>query len=535
MRLMVRSIDDLEARPLANTENAYAPFVSPDGRAVGFVAATGAIMSVPVSGGTAVPILQPRLIGTLRGAAWGTDDRILFGNANPDIGLVSARRGGAPELLTRPDKSKGETDHVFPSFLPGERAVLFTILGERAAGAGVAVLDLATGQYKTLIRGGSHARYMAPGYLLYVAGGSLQAVRFDAGSLQVIGEPLPLGERVMARSSGAVEFAVSPTGTFASIPTTGGDVMTPRSLVWLDRQGQEEPTGAPLRTYGSARLSPDGSRAVVAVYDDTLDDLWIWDFARRTLERVTNTDGQDMSPMWDRAGRQVLWSLAAPGGAPVVHRQAADGTGTAERLAASQGFQYPTTMTPDGSRLLIQQGPGPISRRIRALDLRAGGGTAQKGDDVLPNAWSPEISPNGRWLAYQSNESGRDEIYVRPFPDVEAGRTLISTAGGTRPAWAPNGAELFYLDAAGLLTAVPLQTAGNTLKPGLPVTVSRTLYFAGVSALGVSALRGYDVAPNGQRFLMIKESAPAEQKGSPAGVVVRLNFAEVLNAKLAPK
>src|SRR5262249_8838339 len=160
-------------------------------------------------------------------------------------------------------------------------------------------------------------------------------------------------------------------------------------------------TGAPLRTYGSARVSPDGSRAVVAVYDDTLDDLWIWDFARRTLGRMTKTDGSDMSPMWDRSGRQVIWSLAVPGGSPKVYRQAADGTGTAEPLTANEGFdggfQYPTTMTADGSRLLIQQGPAPLMRRIRTLDLTASGSAAENGDVDVPNAWSPELSPNGRW------------------------------------------------------------------------------------------------------------------------------------------
>jgi Tol biopolymer transport system component len=139
---------------------------------------------------------------------------------------------------------------------------------------------------------------------------------------------------VVARSSGAAEFALSETGTLVSIPDRGGEAMTPRSLVRLNRQGQEEATGAPLRTYGTARVSPDGTRAVVAIYDDGLDDLWIWDFARRTLERVTNTDGADMSPMWDRSGRHVIWSVAAPGGSPVAHRQAADGTGSPERLTA---------------------------------------------------------------------------------------------------------------------------------------------------------------------------------------------------------
>jgi serine/threonine-protein kinase len=531
-RLMVRPIDDLDARPLANTENAHMPFVSPDGRSVGFVSPSGPIMYVPVSGGPAVPIVTGRRQGgTPRGATWGPDDRIVFANANPESGLVSVRLGGEPELLTKP--AAGEVDHVFPSFLPGGRAVLFTILGARAENAQVAVLELASGQYKTLIRGGSHARYMDPGHLIYVAGGTLQAIRFDPATLQVIGEPMSLGEPVIDRATGAAEFALSSTGTIVSIPDRGGEAITPRSLVWLNRKGEEEPTGAPLRTYGSARVSPDGRRAVVAVYDDTLDDIWIWDFARRTLERVTRTPGSDMSPMWDRSGQQVIWAVAAPGGSPTVHRQAADGTGAAEQLTESAGFQYPTTMTPDGRRLLIQQGPVPIVNRIRAFDLNAGAGAKQGENVAIANAWSPEISPDGRWLAYQSNESGRDEIYVRPYPDVEAGRVLISTAGGTRPAWAPDGRELFYLDGDGLLTVVPLRVAGGTLEPGQPTTVSRTLYFAGSSSLGVAALRGYDVAPDGQRFLMIKESAPDDQAGGDRSVVVRLNVGEVLNQSRA--
>jgi Tol biopolymer transport system component len=283
------------------------------------------------------------------------------------------------------------------------------------------------------------------------------------------------------------------------------------------------------------RVSPDGSRAVVSLYDDTLDDLWIWNFARRTLERMARTPGADMSPLWERSGRHVLFSLAPPGSGPTIFRQAADGTGTAEQLIPPQGFQYPTTMSPDGRRLLIQQTLAPVGRRIRALDLNAAGNAVEREAVLIAHATSPEISPDGRWLAYQSNESGQDEVYVRPFPSVESGRVLISTAGGTRPAWVPKGNELLYVDAKGLLTAVPLQVSGSTLKPGLPVTVSRTVYFAGVSALGVTALRGFDVAPDGQRFLMIKETAEVDQAGGLASVVVRLNVAEYLRARQSPQ
>jgi serine/threonine-protein kinase len=528
-QFMIRAVDDLEARPLANTVNGTMPFVSPDGRAVGFVAGSGGIAFVPVSGGPELSMMKVGVGGTPRGATWGTGDRIVLGNANPEIGLYTVRIGGAPENLTRPDDAKGEVDHVFPSFLPGERAVLFTILDARPENAQIAVLDLATGRYKTLIRG-SYGRYMAPGYVIFVSGGSLQAVRFDLERLQVVGEPMALGDRVIARATGAAEFAVSSNGTLVSIPERGGEAITPRSLVWLDRQGKEEPVGAPQRTYGTVRVSPDGSRAVVSLYDDSLDDLWIWNFARRTLERMARTPGADMSPLWDRRGRHVLFALASPGGGPTIFRQAADGTGSAEQLVPNQGFQYPTTMSPDGRRLLIQQTLGPAGRRIRALDLNVDGNGVEHEAVLVANAMSPEISPDGRWLAYQSNESGEDEVYVRPFPAVESGRVLVSTAGGTRPAWTPKGDELLYIDAKGLLTAVPLQVAGSAIKPGLPVTVSRTVYFPGVSALGVTPLRGFDVAPDGQRFLMIRETAEADQAGGLASVVVRLNVAEYLGA-----
>jgi serine/threonine protein kinase len=534
-QLMVRSIDDLEARPLAHTENAIAPFVSPDGRMVGFSTPSSfETQYVPVAGGAAASIAR-RPPGTLRGATWGPGDRIVVANNNPDIGLLSVQLGGESEVLTKPNKESGETDHVYPSFLPGGGAVLFTILGTRAEDSQVAVLDLGTGQYKTLLKSANHARYMNPGYLVYVSGGSLQAVRFDPGSLQVIAAPVSLGERVLARANGSAEFAVSSTGTLVSIPDRGGESTAPRSLVWVNRKGEEEATGTPQRTYGSARISPDGSRAVVAVYDDALDDLWVWDFARRTLERLTRTPGSDMSPLWAANGRRVIWALASPGGSPLVHWQAADGTGAPAQLSQKgPGFQYPTTITADGTRVLIQQGTG-ANRRIGAFDLNADGSAANEMKVLIANAWSPALAPNGRWLAYQSNESGSDEVYIRPYPNVEGGRILISTAGGTRPAWAPSGNELFYLDAAGLLTTVPLQTVGDTLKPGLPVTVSRTAYVAGGSSLGIAPLRAYDVAPDGQRFLMIKDSAPTERAGGPASLVVRLNFAEILNARLPSK
>jgi serine/threonine-protein kinase len=290
------------------------------------------------------------------------------------------------------------------------------------------------------------------------------------------------------------------------------DQTTPRSLVWVDRKGHEEPLGAPLRAYGTPRLSPDGTRLATEVYGrDT--DIWIWDFARQTLRRLTfEPDGDGMS-VWTPDGRGIIYESGRP---PNLYRRAADGTGTVERLITSAVGQWPTAITPDAAYLAGFDPPGVIF-----VPLTHGGAPLAPAADMrFPGAFA-DFSPNGRYVAYQSTESGRDEIYVRPFPRVGSGRWQVSTAGGTRPVWAKSGRELFYLDASNAMASVQVSTSGSTFSFGKPATVFETKYVQS------NPSRHYDVSADATRFLMIKD-APSNPNAMPASLVVVEHWFEEL-------
>jgi serine/threonine-protein kinase len=546
-QIFVRALNELDARPLAGTEGARWPFLSPDGHWVGFFGASGQLMKVSMTGGPAVALCTTP--GGPRGASWETDDTIVFATSSLNSGLLSVSAGGGtPKVLTKPEPP-GEGDHVFPAVLPGGRVVLFTIAGAQPENAQVAVLDLSTGLRKTLVRGGSHPAYLAPppgsqqpGYLLYATVGSLRAVRFDAQRLETIGDSVPAVDQLLtSATSGAAQFAVSRTGALVFVPSTSGSA-TPaatRTLVWVTRQGREEPIKAPPRTYATARLSPDGAKAAVSIYEQAFD-LWIWDLGRQTLERLTKDPSPDMSPVWTPDGRHIIWGANAGTPAPNIYRQAADGTGAPERLTTSSNAQFPTSISADGARLVMWENvvtTGGNSFDVSTLTLESSKGD-RRAEPLLHTAAreaNPELSPDGHWLAYESDESGKFEVYVRPFPNVDDGRTLVSTGGGTRSAWARTGRELFYVDADGFLTTVPVQTTGSTFKAGTPARLLSTKYFTGATTRG-NSLRGYDVSADG-RFLMIKDAPATDQSSNatPPSMVVVLNWLEELKQRIPSK
>jgi Tol biopolymer transport system component len=299
--------------------------------------------------------------------------------------------------------------------------------------------------------------------------------------------------------------------------------------VWVDRDGREMPIPAPPRSYAVARISPDGTRIVLDVRDQT-NDMWIWDNARQTLTSLNRDPGQDLSPVWAPDGKRIIWTSNRGRGVPNLFWQAADGTGMPERLTTNPTVQFPTSITSDGTVLLFGSTGGNTD--IFRLSIVA---QDRKTEPVVsgPAAdFGPEISPDGKWLAYHSNESGEFQIYVRPFPNVEGGRTQVSTAGGTRAAWARSGRELFYLDRDGLLTAVSVQTTAGRFSAAVPAKILNTKYYSGFT-LGGLDLRAYDVSPDGQRFLMIKDVDAANRTtDNLASMVVVLNWAEELKARL---
>jgi serine/threonine-protein kinase len=548
-QLFVRALDALE--PVAVfTGTPRGPFMSPDGQWIGFVDGTAVLKKVAVTGGPAVTLAT--LDGGSRGATWGPDDTIIVATSNAATGLQRiAAAGGPMTVLTRPDRAQGEGDHVWPELLPGGRAVLFTIAAvtfNRNA-AQVAVLDLQTGMHKIILRGGTPAHYVPSGpgsptraereggHLVYGAAGTLRAVPFDLARLETRGTPMPVIPDVVTTNSGSVDAVVAGDGTLAYV--SGGGMTgpnAPHTLLWVDRQGRETPIPAPPRAYAYPRLSPEGTRVAVSAFDQDLD-LWLWDLARATLTRLTFDPGLDYIPVWTPDGRRLLFS-SDRAGAQNLYVQAADGTGSATRLTESPNQQVPSGIAADGTHLVFNEVTSTRLRDLRLLTLTptrsAAGqehGEPPRIEPLLETPFEERggiVSPDGHWLAYESNSSGQFEIYVRPFPNVGAGQWQVSNAGGVQGLWARSGRELFYLAPDGALLTVPVEPRGTTWGAG-----TATKLFAGRYYTGADSSRQYDVSPDGQRFLMIKEAGATNQTATPPQVIVVQHWTEELK-RLVP-
>jgi Tol biopolymer transport system component len=514
--LVVRPIGQLEGTVLAGTEGARQPFFSPDSRHIAFFSGSE-LKKIAVAGG---PPLTLCSIGAAppRGGTWGDSDTILFATSSLADGLMSvSAAGGQPRSITKP--APAARDHILPAFLPGGRHALFT-----AVGAGnifkIGAVDTSTGAVTELLAGGAHAEFVAPGYLVYGASGSLRSVRFDPEHLKVLSDPVPVMEGVRTASSGAAYFALTKTGTLLYVP---GEVPEEeRSLVWFNRRGEADPISAPPRSYANPRLSPDDGRVALDVRDGN-QDIWIWSFARQTLERVTFDPATDQSPIWTKDGRRIVFA-SARGGVSNLYAQAADGTGTAERWTMSENVHVPMWISTDALSLLfieVATTTGPDLMLLRR------NGTDSRTAPLLRTSFAEggsDVSPDGRWIAYQSNEGGRNQIYVRPFPNVDEGRWQISVGGGTRPVWGKDGKELFFLDAAQGLITVPVQTT-PTFAAGQPTKLFDPTAFVGLPG------RSYDVSRDSQRFLVVTSGASGDKSATPASLVVVLHWVEELRSR----
>jgi len=522
--LIVRALDQLDAALLDGTSGAQSPFFSPDGQWIGFFA-LGRLRKIAITGGPAIAICG--VAAGPRGATWTANGTIVFATAAGGTLLSVAAAGGDPKPLTKLDQR--EFAHFYPSALPDGRAILYAAFtsGTTSPESGhIVALDLATGKQKTVLQGGSEPEYVPTGHLIYAAAGTLRAVRFDARRLEPIGDPFPVVDKVGMSAFGSANYAVSNTGTLVYVPgSVQGQPSSPRSLVWVDRQGREEPLAAPQRAYTLPRLSPDGTRVALDIRDQD-SDIWVFDLARQTLERRTFDPGLDQYPVWSADSRRIFFAASRLGN-PNVFAVSADGSGSAEPVTKPKDPQFPTSLSADGTRLILRD-VDPATRFDVGMLTLSGNGQVEPLVHTPFSENNGEVSPDGHWLAYQSDESGRDEIHVRPFPNVDAGHWQISNSGGTRPLWARSGRELFFLDAANLLHVVTTSMSAS-FSAGNPVKLLSTAYFV---AQGISG-RSYDVSPDGRRFLMIKE--PRVQPQSTAAtptIVLVLNWTEELKQRV---
>jgi Tol biopolymer transport system component len=316
---------------------------------------------------------------------------------------------------------------------------------------------------------------------------------------------------------------------------TGATTQDLRTLVWVDRTGQEEAIPAPARAYQYPRLSPDGTRLAIDIRDQDID-IWIWDLTRRTLTRLTFDPRPESYPVWTPDGQRLIFSSGRSGPSN-IYWQAADGTGAVERLTDSRNPQFPHAITSDGTAILFREDVSSGQDLMRALIAsprdQPSSGVSRTPTPLVQTMFSElnaELAPNGRWLAYESNESGRYEIYVRPFPDVEAGRWQVSTSGGRTPLWTRNGNELFYHALDGTIQGVRVDSS-SSWRSSTPMKVLQGAYFLPIG--GVVLGRTFDIAPDSKRFLMIKRVGAEEAGVAPPSIVVVQHFDEELK-RLVP-
>jgi serine/threonine-protein kinase len=526
-QLFVRPLDELDPTAIAT---AGAPlnfvFLSPDGQWVGF-AEGNMLRKVAITGGP-VTTIQPSV--ECCGAAWAPDDTIIVGSALPAVGLRrTAVSGGTMTELTHPNVARGETGHIWPEMLPGGHEVLFTIASSGGPDAvQIALLDLPSGAIKVVVPSGSHAHYVSSdvgstnshrGHLVYAERGALRAIPFDLAKAETIGTAVTVQRRLVRNTFGGAEFVVAADGTFAYAEAQDyvATAQAIATMVWVDRQGREQPLSAPPRPYVHPRLSPDGTRVAVAIADGDRD-IWVWDIRRQSLSKLSFGSGNKFFPMWTADGRRVFF--ARPG---ALVWQPVDGSRAAEPLSPELGSgAFPSGATPDGAHLLFSA--GGRDQMMLALD------STRRVQPLVHTASTERngvVSPDGRWLAYESNSSGRFEIYVRPFPDVEAQQWLVSAAGGTRPLWAPNGKELFYIRPDGAVMTVPVHASAKIWSASSPSKIVEASY---LTVSGISG-RTYDVSPDGKGFLMLKRANLAD--AAPPAIIVVQHWFQELN-RLAP-
>ncbi len=528
-QIWIRDRDQLHARPLAGTTGAVCLTWSPDGQQVAFVTPPGVLLVTSLDGASPSVVADTLITGG--GTAWGSDGLIYSaGGFRNEDGIVKVpATGGTPVVVTTLDTTRHEFAHLNPALLPNNRGLVFSIWfgPTRPSETEIAVLDLKTGKYQVIQRG-LRAKYLATGHLLIArADGSLVVVPFDQDEMVETGPAVPVIAGVATRAGYFVDYDVSRTGTLVYYAGEPRDVKETVQPVWVTREGVAsavDPGWNFDRPFnGGLSLSPDGTRLAVAVSGEPTSDIWIKQLERGPLSRLTFEEFLKYRPTWSPDGRSVMY-FADPGNNNAsLFQKRADGSGAAEKLLGSDHAMAEALWSRDGQWLVVRT--TLPSRDI--LGFRPGV------DDVpVPLVASPKfderaptLSPDGKWIAYQSDETGKSEIYVRPFPKADEGRWQISTGGGDEPLWSRSGREIFFRGTSGEMMTVPVTTA-PTFSAGAPVPM-----FQAKSYARAASYRAYDVSPDDKRFVMLRpvtDSVPTP----PNQMVFVDNWFEELKTKV---
>ena len=483
--LFIRNIGEINAMQLTATEDARAPFFSPDGRSIAYISQEK-LKKISVEGG------PPVTLGDAQGAGLGGSwfgDKIYFVRGFA-AGIWSISEGGGePHLVVKTDAAKGIRALVWPQVLPGGKTIIATAWNNGTWDeAKIVACPIDGGEPRVLIDGGTFARYARSGHLLYARGGTLYAVPFDAGKIRVTGAAVPVVNGVASgTSNGEVQYAVSDNGTL--LFAAGGVLEDKRQLLWIDRHGNEQPVVATQRPYGAPALSPDGSSIAVTLETATFD-IWHLDIGRDTMTRISY-GGDDSNPLWTPDGRHIVW-VSSRSGRNNLYWAAADNSSGEERLTSSNNDQYLASIS-GGLMALSENRPGS-GNDIMVLPL-SGNHVVQPFLTSRFSETGASFSPDGKWMVYLSNESGRAEVYLRSFPGP-GGKWQISIDGARGCQWGRSGREVFYRK-GGKFYVVPVQT-----QPQVRIGKPQLLFDKEVG-------NGWDLSLDDQRVLCVKAQSPA--------------------------
>jgi serine/threonine-protein kinase len=530
--LYVRRLAQLQATALAGTTGARDPFFSPDGQWLGFFA-DGKLKKISVAGGAAVTLADAP---SDRGGAWGDDGSIVFmPNAGPAGPLmrISSAGGGKPEAVTT--LAEGEVTHRWPQVLPGARAILYTAHSapNTLDNANIVVQTLPAGAPKIVHRGGYHAQFLTSGHLVFIHNGTLFAAPFDLDRLELSGQPVPAIEGVASNNAtGGAQFAIAPTG--ALVYLAGESLSGGQPILWMRRDGTSSSLRSTPADWSNPRFAPDGQRLAIDIGDPSgPTDIWVYEPARDTLTWLTFDPRGEQRPVWTPDGRRIVYA-ADTGSNLNLHWVRADGsTGAAQRLTESPNSQFAGSWHPGGKYLSFFENNPQTASDLMILPVEgdeASGWKIGKPTVFLSTPFAesePMFSPDGKWMAYQSNETGTTEVFVRPFPGL-GGRWQISTGGGLLPTWSQTRRELLYWTPPGdsRIMVASYSTEGDSFKADKPRLWSER------AILPRPGQRNFDLHPDGER-LAAAVSTDTQGEARPDKVVFVLNFFDELR-RIAP-